>query len=210
VILEQGQARVRGAPGRAVTLADIARAAYAPPPGGLPVEPGLEATVYFDPSGATFSGAVHVVQVEVDRDTGETRVLRYVVVEDCGPLINPMLVEGQVHGAIAQGLGEALFERLVYDRESGQLLTGTLMDYALPRAGDCPEPVIASLETEAPDMPGGVKGMGEGGTIGAPAAIANAVADALGPAGIAITGLPIEAAEVALALARRGREQAGR
>ncbi len=192
VVLDDGRCHVRGFPGRSVTVREIARAAYAPPAGGLPdgLEPGLEATVYFDPPGPTFSGAVHVAMVEIDRDTGRAAVVRYALVEDCGPMINPLLVEGQIHGAVAQGLGETLMERLVYD-EGGQLLTATLMDYALPRADDVPEPRIGHLETPAPHMPGGVKGMGEGGTIGAPAAIANAVADAVRPLGVTITDLPI-------------------
>jgi carbon-monoxide dehydrogenase large subunit len=192
VVLEDGRAYVRGFPDRAVGLAEIARAAYAPPLGGLPggLQPGLEATVYFDPPGPTFSGAVHVAVVEVDRDTGRVTVLRYALVEDCGPIVNPMIVDGQIHGAVAQGIGEALLERLVYDAD-GQLLTGTLMDYALPRADGVPSFEIGHLETPSPAMPGGVKGMGEGGTIGAPAAIANAVADAVGPLGVQITRLPI-------------------
>jgi carbon-monoxide dehydrogenase large subunit len=119
-----------------------------------------------------------------------------VVVEDCGPVINPLIVEGQIHGAVAQGIGEALAERLVYD-ESGQLLTGTLMEYALPAAADLPCFAIGHLETPSPLTPGGVKGMGEGGTIGAPAAVANAVADAVRHAGIAIAALPIRAADLA-------------
>ncbi|MBI1845855.1 MAG: xanthine dehydrogenase family protein [Candidatus Rokubacteria bacterium] len=198
VIIGDGSAGVRGVPARRMPLADVARLAYAPPLGGLPpgVEPGLEATVHFDPPGPTFSGAVHVAVVEVDRETGRVRVLRYALVEDCGPLINPLLVEGQIHGAVAQGLGEALLEGLVHDTD-GTLLTATLMDYALPRADDVPGFEIGHLETPAPRMPGGLKGMGEGGTIGAPAAIANAVADAVAPLGIAVTSLPIRAETLA-------------
>jgi carbon-monoxide dehydrogenase large subunit len=190
--VEAGRAHVRGFPDRAVTVEELAQLAYSPPRGGLPPElgPGLSATVYFDPPGPTFSGAVHVAVVEVDRDTGRARVGRYVVVEDCGPIVNPMIVEGQIHGAVAQGFGEALLESLVYDA-GGQLLTATLMDYALPRADDLPGFEIGHLETPAPLMPGGVKGMGEGGTIGAPAALANAVADAVRPLGVRITTLPI-------------------
>jgi aerobic carbon-monoxide dehydrogenase large subunit len=192
VVLEGGRAWVRGFPDRAVTVAEIARLAYSPPLGGLPagLKPGLEATVYFDPPGATFSGAVHLAAVEVDRDTGRVTVTRYALVEDCGTVINPMIVEGQIHGAVTQGIGEALLEGIVYD-DAGQLLTGTLMEYALPRADDLPEPEIGHLETPSPVMPGGVKGMGEGGTIGAPAAIANAVADATRHLGVRITKLPI-------------------
>jgi carbon-monoxide dehydrogenase large subunit len=163
------------------------------PPG---IEPGLEATVSFDPPGPTFSGAVHVALVEVDPDTGRVTIPRYVVVEDCGPVVNPTIVEGQIHGAVVQGIGEALLERIVHDA-TGQLLTGTLMDYALPTAGDVPAFEIGHLETPSPLMPGGIKGMGEGGTIGAPAAIANAVADAVAPLGVAITALPIVAERLA-------------
>jgi carbon-monoxide dehydrogenase large subunit len=197
VVVDDGRAGVRGVPGRALPLAEIARLAYSPPDGGLPdgVEPGLEATVYFDPPGPTFSGAVHVVAVEVDPETGRVAIRRYVVVEDCGPVINPLLVDGQIHGALAQGIGEALLEGLVYDA-GGQLLTGTLMDYALPRAADLPAFEIGHLETPSPLTPGGVKGMGEGGTIGAPAAIANAVADAVKHLGVVITALPIRAQDL--------------
>lgn len=192
VVLEDGRCHVRGFPERALPVAEVARAAYSPPAGGLGDggEPGLEATVYFDPPGPTFSGAVHVAAVEVDAETGRVQVRRYALVEDCGPLINPLLVEGQIHGALAQGLGEALLEAVVHD-EAGALLTGTLMDYALPRAADVPEPRIGHLETPAPHVPGGVKGMGEGGTIGSPAALANAVADAVRPLGVRVTALPI-------------------
>ena len=181
LLLDGARVTVRGMPDRGVTLAEVARAA------GTAT---LEVTERFDPPGPTFSGAVHVASVEVDAETGRVTVRRYVVVEDCGPVINPMIVEGQVHGAVAQGIGEALGERLVYD-ESGQLLTGSLMDYALPAAADLPSFTLGHLETPSPLTPGGHKGMGEGGTIGAPAAIANAVADAVKPFGIAVTSLPI-------------------
>ncbi|HSE96118.1 MAG TPA: molybdopterin cofactor-binding domain-containing protein, partial [Methylomirabilota bacterium] len=194
VVLEGDRAHVKGLPQRTVSFLDVARAAYSLP-GGEGLEPGLEATIYFDPPGPTFSGAVHVAVVEVDPQTGGVRVLGYTVVEDCGPVINPLLVEGQVHGAVCQGAGEALREGIVYD-DQGQLLTATLMDYALPRADDLPEPRIGHLETPAPRVPGGIKGMGEGGTIGAPAALANAVADAVRPLGITITRLPIRPADL--------------
>ena len=197
VVLEDGRAFVRGFPDRALAVAELARLAYSLPLGGLPEDltPGLHATVYFDPPGPTFSGAVHVAVVEVDEETGRVAIVRYVVVEDCGPLLNPMLVDGQIHGAVAQGIGEALLEALVYD-DTGQLHTGTLMDYALPRATDAPAFEVGHLETASPRMPGGLKGMGEGGTIGAPAAIANAVADALRDAGVRVTGLPLRAADL--------------
>ncbi|HET7876507.1 MAG TPA: xanthine dehydrogenase family protein molybdopterin-binding subunit [Methylomirabilota bacterium] len=190
--LQDGRVVVRGVPDRGLALTEVARLAYSPPKGGLPagMDPGLEATRFFDPVGTAFSGAVHVAAVEVDPDTGRVQVREYALVEDCGPVINPMIVEGQVHGALAQGIGEALGERLVYDGE-GQLLTGTLMEYAVPTAAALPAFVIGHLETPSPHTPGGVKGMGEGGTVGAPAAIANAVADAVKPLGIPVTALPI-------------------
>jgi len=181
LVVDGGRVTVRGMPDRGVTLSEVAGAAG-------PAR--LEVTERFDPPGPTFSGAVHVASVEVDADTGRVTVRRYVVVEDCGPVINPMIVEGQIHGAVAQGIGEALGEQLVYD-PAGQLLTGSLMDYPLPAAGDLPSFTLGHLETPSPLTPGGHKGMGEGGTIGAPAAIANAVADAVKHLGIAVTSLPI-------------------
>jgi carbon-monoxide dehydrogenase large subunit len=202
LVLRDGQVSVRGVPDRGVRIAEIARRAHSPEPGARPegIEPGLEATQHFDPPGPTFSGAVHVASVEVDPETGRVSVRDYVVVEDCGPVINPMIVEGQIHGAVAQGIGEALGERIVYD-EGGQLVTGTLMDYPLPVAGAIPAFTIGHLETPSPLTPGGYKGMGEGGTIGAPAAVANAVADAVKPLGVPVIALPILADAL---LQRRG------
>jgi carbon-monoxide dehydrogenase large subunit len=134
--------------------------------------------------------------VEIDPETGRVAIPRYVLVEDRGPVVNPTIVEGQIHGAVVQGIGEALFERVVHD-DAGQVVTGTLMDYALPKAGDVPSFAIGHLETPSPTMPGGIKGMGEGGTIGAPAAVANAVADAVASLGISITALPVDAERLA-------------
>ena len=199
--LRDGDVTVRGVPGRRLPVAELARLAHSPPVGGLPrgLEPGLEATQEFDPPAAAFSGAVHVAAVEVDAETGRVSVRGYTVVEDCGPIVNPTIVEGQIHGALAQGIGEALGEELVYDG-TGQLVTGTLMDYPLLVASALPSFTIGHLETPSPHTPGGVKGMGEGGTVGAPAAIANAVADALRPLGVPVTRLPIRPE----ALSRRG------
>jgi carbon-monoxide dehydrogenase large subunit len=204
LLLRDGRVAVRGMPDRGVSIAEVARLAHAPGAGARPdgMPPGLEATQRFDPPGPTFSGAVHVACVEVDRETGRVSLRDYVVVEDCGPVINPMIVEGQIHGAVAQGLGEALSERLVYD-ESGQLVTGTLMDYALPVAATLPAFTLGHLETPSPLTPGGYKGMGEGGTIGAPAAVANAVADAVRPLGVTVTALPILAPTLVEAPRRR-------
>jgi carbon-monoxide dehydrogenase large subunit len=204
LLLRDGRVSVRGMPDRAVTIEEVARRAHAPAAGARPegMAPGLRATERFDPPGPTFSGAVHVASVEVDPDTGRVSVRDYVVVEDCGPVINPTIVEGQIHGAVAQGIGEALGERLVYDA-SGQLLTGTLMDYALPVGAALPTFTIGHLETPSPLTPGGYKGMGEGGTIGAPAAVANAVADAMRPFGMKVTALPILSSTLVEALRRR-------
>jgi carbon-monoxide dehydrogenase large subunit len=182
--LVAGEARVRGVPGRGVQLRDLV-------PSGAPIS---ECEV-FDPPGPTFSGAVHVAAVEVDGGTGRVTLRSYAVVEDCGPVINPLIVTGQIHGALSHGIAEALGEPLVYDAD-GQLLTGTLMDYALPVAADMPSFTVGHIETPSPLTPGGYKGMGEGGTIGAPAAIANAVADAVRALGVKVTGLPLRAEDL--------------
>jgi carbon-monoxide dehydrogenase large subunit len=139
---------------------------------------------------STYSSGAHVAIVEVDPETGTVRILKYVAVDDCGTMINPMVVEGQVHGGIAHGIGNALLEEVVYD-DAGQLATGTLMDYALPRAADVPGLEVHHVVTPSPLNPLGVKGAGEGGTLPAPAAIANAVADALRPLGVEVTETPL-------------------
>jgi aerobic carbon-monoxide dehydrogenase large subunit len=178
-----GHCRVRGAPHRALTLGAVAQEAYRGqnlPPG---MEPGLESRFTYQPENWTYPYGVHVAAVEVKRELGTVEILGYWIAHDSGPLINPMLVDGQLHGGVAQGIGGALMEELVYD-EAGQLLSRTFMDYALPTAADVPDLVIAHLQTPSPHTPGGSKGMAEGGTIGAPAAVANAVADALGALGI--------------------------
>jgi carbon-monoxide dehydrogenase large subunit len=133
---------------------------------------------------------VHAVAVEVLPSTGEVRLLRYAVANDCGVMLNPTIVEGQIHGGIAQGIGGALLEELIYD-EGGQLVTTSLMDYLLPTASEVPPIAIEHLQTPSPFTPGGMKGMGEGGCIGALAATANAVADALAPFDARITALPL-------------------
>jgi carbon-monoxide dehydrogenase large subunit len=189
--LQQGRVSVRERPERSVAFREVARAAY----GGLrrlpkDMEPGLEVTRFYDPYYGTASSATHVAVIEVDRETYAVKLHRYVVVEDCGRVINPLIVEGQVRGGVAQGIGAALYEEVVYD-EAGQLLTGTLMDYLVPTAAELIPIEVHHIETPSPTTLGGFRGMGEGGTIGAPAAIANAVSDALAPLGIAITELPI-------------------
>ena len=172
-----GEFRVAGTD-RKVTFQDVARAAYAP--NRYPdIEPGLDETAYYDPSNFAFSNGAHVCELEVDRETGEVRVLRYSAVDDIGTVINPMIVEGQLHGGVAQGLGQALFERTVY--EDGQLLSASFMDYAIPRASDLPG-FASEMDESQPctHNPLGAKGCGEAGTIAAPAAAISALLDALG------------------------------
>ena len=141
---------------------------------------GIEVVGSYDPPVATFSSATHVAAVEVDVEAGLVQIRRYVVGEDCGRVINPLIVEGQVHGATAQGIGGALFEELVYDGD-GQLQSASLMDYLIPASMELPTVELDHVETPSPLTVGGYKGVGEGGTVGAPAAIVNAVADALAP-----------------------------
>ena len=153
-------------------------------------EPGLEATTNYEPPPATHSNATHLATVEVDPETGQITLLRYIVVEDCGTIINPIIVDGQIQGGVAQGIGTAMYEHAIYD-ENGQFLTGTLMDYLVPTAMDIPRVEIGHIETPSPFSRGGIKGMGEGGAIAPPAAIANAVADALSPLGAQPTSIPL-------------------
>jgi CO/xanthine dehydrogenase Mo-binding subunit len=191
--LADGRVAVRGAPARGLTLGEVAAIATAPRPGyALPggMDPGLEASAYVHVTQSTYSSGAHAAVVEVDRETGAVRVLRYVAVDDCGTMINPMVVEGQIHGGVAHGIGNALLEEIVYD-DAGQLGTGTLMDYALPRAVDVPSLDVQHVVTPSPLNPLGVKGAGEGGTVPAPAAIANAVADALRPLRVDVTEMPL-------------------
>jgi carbon-monoxide dehydrogenase large subunit len=193
VSLEDGRWVVQGAPQKAVGLPEIAAAAYG---GNVPVEdePGLEATRFFKaaPGSETFPFGVHVAVVDVDPDTGRAHVERYVAVDDVGRVINPMLVDGQRHGGIAQGLAQALLEEVVYD-ESGQLVTGSLMDYAIPTAVHLPNFELDRTETPSPRNPLGVKGVGEAGTIGSTPAVRNAVLDALSPLGIKDLDMPCTA-----------------
>ncbi len=181
VALSGGTFFVKGSPRRKVTWQDVARAAHAPAAAGLPAgfESGLAASSTYDPPPAAFGNGAHLAMVEVDRETGRVAILKYVIAGDCGPLVNPMIVDGQTHGGLAQGIGEALMEEVVYD-ESGQLLSSTLMDYLIPTAMEAPRVTVVHLETPSPNTVHGFKGMGESATIGAPACVANAIGDALG------------------------------
>jgi carbon-monoxide dehydrogenase large subunit len=210
VELVGGECRVRGAPGRALSLTAIAREAYRG--GNLPPEmdPGLEARFTYQPENWTHPYGIHVAAVEVAPEVGTVNVLGYWIAHDCGSLLNPMIVDGQITGGLAQGIGGALLEQLVYD-DIGQPLCRTFMEYALPTAATMPPLAIAHLETPSPHTPGGMKGMAEGGTIAAPATIANAVADALAGAGVdhgAITFYPLTPARIFALLRARGRPAA--
>ncbi len=189
VTFEGGKFGVKGSPEGALDLKAIARVAYS---GALPPEigTGLEVTDFFAPPGTTFPFAADIVTVEVVPDTGEIKILSYVTVDDCGTVISPLLVDGQVHGGLAQGIGQALWEAIEYDAD-GQLVTGSLMDYAIPRAQDFPQFTLARTETPSPLNPLGAKGIGELATIGSTPAIVNAVVDALSPFGIRHIDMPL-------------------
>jgi carbon-monoxide dehydrogenase large subunit len=174
-----------------LTIQDIALAAHIARDLPPDTEPGLSATYFFEPKNFTFPFGTHICCVEIDRETGEIEITRYVAVDDCGKVINPMLVEGQIHGGIVQSIGQALYEEVVYD-EQGQLVTGTLMDYAVPRARMIPWFELDRTETPTPVNPLGVKGVGEAGTIGATPAVVNAVVDALSPYGVRHLDMPIK------------------
>jgi len=205
VELAEGRVHVRGSPNRALTLGQLAKTVWFRSNELRGVEPSLEATVHYTNPGAwTFTNGAHLAVVEVDPETGRVRVVKYVAVDDCGTLVNPALVDGQVRGGVAQGIGGALWEHCVYD-DTGQLLTTTLMDYAVPTAADLPPIDVHHLETPAPSIAGGYKGAGEGGTAGAPAAILNAVNDALAPFGVMVTEQPVTPERVLRALGRLRR-----
>jgi len=205
--LRDGGVGIVGVPGASVSLAKIAAAArpgwdHSRPPG---IEAGLEETYYWEPPTVTWSYAVHVAIVAVDAELGRVSVENYAVAHDCGTVVNPLLLDGQIAGGTAQGIGGILLEELAYD-DAGQLLTGSLMDYLVPTASDMPDIAMVHLNAPSPLNPLGVKGVGEGGAVAPPAAIANAVCDALAEYGLAIDRTPIkpEALVAAIAAGRRG------
>jgi aerobic carbon-monoxide dehydrogenase large subunit len=199
--LRAGAVGIAGVPGAQVTFAQLAQAAR---PGWdhrrpAEVEAGLEETHYFEPPTVTWAYATHAAIVEVDADTGRVKIERYVVAHDCGVVVNPMLAEGQIVGGVVQGIGGALVEAIAYD-EQGQLLSGTFMDYAMPIAADVPPIEVLHLEIPSPLNPLGVKGLGEGGAIAPPVALANAVCDALTPFGLELNATPIRPEALARAM----------
>jgi carbon-monoxide dehydrogenase large subunit len=190
LVAEDGKVSVAGTD-RSVTFREIARAVYSEM-GRLPPDARdeLAATKTYDPVFGTTTSATHIATLDIDPETYEIRFDRFIVAEDCGRLVNPLIVDGQVRGGVAQGIGAALYEQVVYD-DQGQIHTASLVDYLVPSACEIPAMKVIHLESESPTTLGGFRGMGEGGTIGAPAAVANAVTDALSPLGIEINELPV-------------------
>jgi carbon-monoxide dehydrogenase large subunit len=191
LVFRDGKFSVKGVPKKALTIQQIARDAHKL--SALPriIEPDLSTTAVFEPSNFTFPFGAHLCVVEVEPESGAVAIKKYLAVDDCGKVINPLLVDGQLHGGIAQGIGQALFEEAIYD-EDGRLATASLLDYALPRAGNLPRFEMARTETPTPVNPLGVKGIGEAGTIGSTPAVVNAVVDALAPFGVAHIDMPLK------------------
>ena len=174
-----------------VPFASVALTAYVPHNYPLDkLEPGLNENAFYDPTNFTYPAGTHICEVEIDPDTGKTEIVKFTAVDDFGNIINPMIVEGQVHGGLAQGIGQALLEGCVYDKESGQLLTATYMDYAMPRADDLPNFTVGTHVTPCTHNPLGVKGCGEAGAIGSPPALINAITHAIGVRDIAMPATP--------------------
>ena len=191
IVQADGGFAVKGVPDKKVSWRQVAAAAYS---GRVPqgMEIGLQETAFFDPKREAWGFGTHISLVSVDRDTGKFNLEKLVMVDDCGVVINPMIVEGQIHGGVAQGLGEALREQMLYS-EDGQAQTDTLMNYAIMRAGDMPPMILGETITPNPFNPLGVKGVGECGTNGAPPSVANALMDALKPLGIDHVDMPYTA-----------------
>ena len=186
---EPGKFFVRGAPDKSKTIQDIAlmaNVAWNMPAG---VEAGLEASMFYDPPNFAYQYGSHVCVVEVDAETGQIELKRYVALDDCGPQINPVIVEGQVHGGVVQGIGQALWEEAIYD-DTGQLVTGSMLDYALPRSDRLCDIEVLNTVTPSPHHPLGLKGIGEAGTIASTAAVYSAVLDALSPFGVETLRMP--------------------
>jgi aerobic carbon-monoxide dehydrogenase large subunit len=185
-----GKFQVRGAPEKAKTIPEVAFSAWTAHSLPEGVEPGLEATYVFDPPNFTFPAGAHVCAVEVDPETGEAEIVKYVAVDDCGNVVNPAIVEGQIHGGIAQGIAEAMYEEALYDDE-GNLLTSSMHSYRVPSAAELPSFETERTVTPSTTNPMGVKGVGEAGTIASPPAVVNAVLDALRPLGVTHIDMPV-------------------
>jgi carbon-monoxide dehydrogenase large subunit len=183
LVFENGTIAVKGAPAKGKAFAEVASFAYIPVPLPAGMEPGLSEEAFFEPSNNTYPFGCHIVMLEINRETGEPTLLRMVAVDDAGHLINPLIVEGQIHGGLAQGIGQAMIEEAVYG-EDGQLLTGSFMDYAMPRATDFPRFELEATVTPTPVNPLGAKGVGEAGTLGSTPAIVSAAVDALSGFGV--------------------------
>jgi aerobic carbon-monoxide dehydrogenase large subunit len=193
--------QVKGSPGRTVSMAEVAFAAYTNFPQGM--EGGLEAVTYYDPPNLTFPFGAYLCVVDIDRGTGQVNVRDFLALDDCGTIINPMIVEGQIHGGLTMGLAPSLFEEIVYD-ENGAMLNGTLMDYLVPTSMETPDWRLDKTVTPSPHHPFGAKGVGESPTVGAPPAIANAVVDALSHVGVRHVDIPITPPKVYELLEKHG------
>src|SRR5262245_21505515 len=199
---KDGKFFVKGSPDKAKTIQDIALMAnvFWNMPAG--VEAGLEASMFYDPPNFTYPFGAHLAVVEIEPETGHVDVTRYVAIDDCGPQIKPFIVEGQVHGGIVQGIGQALWEEAVYD-SAGQLITGSMLDYAVPRADRLPDIEVLSTVTPSPHHPLGLKGIGEAGTIASTVTVYNAVMDALAPLGVTAVRMPLTPERVWKAISGR-------
>jgi carbon-monoxide dehydrogenase large subunit len=183
IVFENGAIGVKGSSSTAKPFAAVAGYAYVPVPLPPGLEPGLSDEAFFEPANNTYPFGCHISMLEIDRDTGEPKLLKMVAVDDAGNLINPLIVEGQIHGGLAQGIGQAMIEEAVYN-DDGQLVTGSYMDYAMPRAADFPRFELSATVTPTPVNPFGAKGVGEAGTLGSTPSIVSAAVDALSPLGV--------------------------
>jgi carbon-monoxide dehydrogenase large subunit len=205
IVFENGKFTVAGTD-KAMPITQIAQMSFIPV--GLPSElgVGLQGAGSFSANVPSFPNGCHICEVEIDPETGAVVIDRYAVVDDIGTVINPLLAQGQIHGGVAQGAGQALLEDIVYDRDSGQLVTGSLMDYALPRADVLPDVAVAFSPVPSKSNPIGVKGVGEGGTVAATPTVMNAIIDALAPLGIGDIAMPATPERVWRAIRDRGVE----
>lgn len=190
LIFENGKIIISDSPEIGIEFSEVADFSYVPVPLPTGMEPGLSEEAFFEPENNTYPFGCHISMLEIDKETGEPKLLKMVAVDDCGNVINPLIVEGQVHGGLAQGIGQAMFEEVRYD-DDGQLITGSFMDYVMPRATDFPQFELDRTETPTPVNPLGAKGVGEAGTIGSTPCIVNAAVDALQKYGVRHIDMPL-------------------